>query len=426
MTHSLSQKKVCIVGLGYVGFPLAVSLARHIEVKGVDINVERVSSLKQGIDVTNEVSTKDIQSVSLFMTADMEECRDCNIYIVTVPTPVLDSCLPDLSLVERATRSVASVLSKGDIVVYESTVYPGVTEDICGALLEEETGLVCGEDFYLGYSPERINPGDKVHTVDKMTKVVAGQTEDVTECLKDLYGLMNNGNIFVAKNIKTAEASKVIENAQRDINIAFVNEIAIIFEKMGISVYDVLEAARTKWNFLPFEPGLVGGHCIGVDPYYLSYAAQNIGIEPHVILSGRQVNDGMASVVAGLIDRYAEKIVENNKKHALLLGMTFKENVPDIRNSKVIDLYHCLVKKGYTIDVYDPLADDKETRHEYDLDLIEAPQKGAYDLVVGAVSHQAFFDDDITLYVKKGGLFADVKGKWRHLATRGGFAYWSL
>ncbi|MTI10631.1 nucleotide sugar dehydrogenase [Curvivirga aplysinae] len=417
----IENPSIVVIGLGYVGLPLAAALSRQFETIGIDINKSRVAELKEGFDRTGELTAGALKDAPLVISDDLSDGENKNIYIVTVPTPVDETNTPDLTAVRKASESVGKFISKGSIVVYESTVYPGVTEKVCGPILEEMSGLKAGEDFFLGYSPERINPGDKVHTVDKITKVVAGQTQEVADLLAHVYGSMNGGNIYLAKDIPTAEASKVIENAQRDINIAFVNEIALIFEKMGLSVYDVLDAANTKWNFLPFQPGLVGGHCIGVDPYYLSFAAQEIGLDPKVILSGRSINDGMADSMAERIDNLL-----SGKSKLLMLGVTFKENVPDIRNSKVVDLIAALKDRGHQVDIFDPVADQEETKDEYGLELIEMPEAGSYDAVVGAVPHEAFEELSLADLLKEGGLVADIKGMWRNRPLPATIRRWSL
>jgi UDP-N-acetyl-D-galactosamine dehydrogenase len=411
---------ITVVGLGYVGLPLAVALARRFEVMGYDIDERRLVELRDGRDRTGELSRGELLDSRLQYVSDRDALKEADIFIVTVPTPVGPDNKPDLRAVESASRFVGGLVKNGSIVVYESTVYPGCTEDFCGPILEAESGLTAGRDFYLGYSPERINPGDKVHRVDSITKVVAGQTEEVARLLAKVYGAMNGDDVFVARDIRTAEASKVIENAQRDINIAFVNEIAQIFSKMGLSVYDVLEAAGTKWNFLPFTPGLVGGHCIGVDPYYLAYAAEKIGVDPQVILAGRRINDGMAAAIAARLDADLPR-----GARLLVLGFTFKENVPDIRNTKVIDLVRALEEKGHSLDVYDPVADQDEIRHEYGIAPIDAPEL-AYDAVIGAVPHTGFAELPLRGLVKEGGLVADIKGVWRKRSIPEGLVYWTL
>jgi len=411
---------IAVIGLGYVGLPLAVGLARSFPVIGFDINAQRVAELKAGHDRTQEISGDRLKASSLVVTDDVAAIQAKDIYIVTVPTPVGPDNLPDLGAVRAASRTVARAMRQGAIVVYESTVYPGVTEEICGPILEAESGLKRGVDFFLGYSPERINPGDTVHTVDKITKVVSGENAEVAQKLLAIYGAVNGGNVFLARDIRTAEAAKVIENAQRDINIAFMNEIAAIFGKMGLSVYDVLEAAGTKWNFLPFTPGFVGGHCIGVDPYYLAHAAQAIGVEPLVILAGRRINDAMAPETA---DRIADLLAGPSR--VLVLGVTFKENVPDIRNSKVFDLIGQLRRRGHAVGAFDPAADREETTHEYGETLLAEPGTG-WDAVVLAVPHADFAALDMSALLNRGGLVADVKGLLRKADRPSGLRYWTL
>jgi UDP-N-acetyl-D-galactosamine dehydrogenase len=421
-----SSERIVVVGLGYVGLPLAVALARSFDVTGLDIDSGRVEQLKQGSDRTNEVEAEALAASALKLTSRPEDCRGADIYIVTVPTPVDADNRPDLGPVIGATRSVAGLIdpARPPVIVYESTVYPGVTEEICGPLIEEVSGLVRGRDFFLGYSPERINPGDREHSVDRIVKVVAGENEEVTERLAALYGAVTSAGIFRARSIKTAEAAKVIENAQRDINIAFMNEITQIFAKLDISVWDVLDAAGTKWNFLKFQPGLVGGHCIGVDPYYLSFRAQQLGLEPNVILSGRSTNDRMGGWIADQL--HARR--GGRPGSALVMGLTFKENVPDLRNSRVIDLIRRLQALGHDVTVHDPHADPAEARHEYGLDLPEDALDRRYDLVAVAVAHAAYgelADDRLAGLAAEGGLLADLKNLYagRSLA---GVARWSL
>lgn len=409
--------RLAVIGLGYVGLPLAVALARHFPVVGFDIDESRIAELGAGTDRTREVTPQALEDTSASFTCDPDEIRGRDVYIVTVPTPVDASNAPDLSAVKAASRLVGNVMEKGAIVVFESTVYPGVTEDICGPELENSAKLVCGEDFFLGYSPERINPGDTEHGVDRITKVVAGQTDDVAQRLSDIYGRMTSGGIHVAPTIRTAEAAKVIENAQRDINIAFINEITTIFQQMDISVHDVLEAAGTKWNFLNFKPGLVGGHCIGVDPYYLAHAAIAMGHHPEIILAGRRINDSMGAYVSSAI---ARKLAETGKgagARVLLLGLTFKENVPDLRNTKVIDIVAGLRERGMKVDVHDPLADPAEAMRLFGIELLDSLDgAGGYDCVVGAVSHAAYAEftaETFETLLRPEGLVADVKGMWR-------------
>jgi UDP-N-acetyl-D-galactosamine dehydrogenase len=416
-----------VVGLGYVGLPLAVALARQFPVQGLDIDRQRVDELKRNHDRTAEVDEVALAHTSLQLTSDSADCRGADVYIVTVPTPVDENNRPDLRPLVGASKSVGALLdgSRKPVIVYESTVYPGVTEDVCGPLLEQASGLVCGRDFFLGYSPERINPGDREHTVDRIVKVIAGQNDDVTEVLAEIYGKVTSAGVFRAASIKAAEAAKVIENAQRDINIAFMNEITQIFAKLGLSIWDVLEAAGTKWNFLPFQPGLVGGHCIGVDPYYLSHRAQELGHQPEVILAGRSINDGMGRWVADCI--HAKR--GGTAGSALVLGLTFKEDVPDLRNSRVIDVIRRLQELGHEVTVHDPRADPAEARHEYGVSVDEAAMSGSYDLVVAAVPHEEYRVmgvSEIGRLVRDGGCVADLKGIWRRLDLGEGIQRWSL
>lgn len=414
--------------MGYVGMPLALMLASHVPVTGFDVFEHRIDELKDGWDSNREIRQADLRTTSCAFTCDQEDLKDCNLYIVTVPTPIDDKNEPDLSAVISASETVSSHLKKGDIIVYESTVYPGVTEDICGPVLAKGSGLVCGKDFFLGYSPERINPGDTEHTVQNITKVVSGQTEEVTDFLAELYGCINGGNIFKAKNIRTAEASKAIENAQRDINVAFVNEIAMVLNKLDLSVYDVLEAAGTKWNFLPFTPGLVGGHCIGVDPYYLAYCARNIGHSPEVILAGRKINDSMGTFVA---DNIIEALQNKDKPaHILLMGFTFKENINDIRNTKVMDILNRLKEKGHHVDVHDPHARPEDVEKEYGVSLISSfPSEGQYDCIALVVEHQIYKDmptESVLALLRDNAVVYDLKGTWRDRDLKDRVAYHSL
>jgi UDP-N-acetyl-D-glucosamine/UDP-N-acetyl-D-galactosamine dehydrogenase len=419
--------EIVVIGLGYVGLPLAVALANKFTVTGFDVNAERIAELNAGQDRTGEIKSGVLTASSLSLTLDTADIGGSDIYIVTVPTPVDADNVPDLSPVRAACKTVGAAIAKGAIVVFESTVYPGVTEDICGPVLEEVSGLKCGEDFFLGYSPERINPGDTVHTVDKIIKVVAGQTPEIAQQLADMYGAVISAGTFIAANIKTAEAAKVIENAQRDINIAFVNEVAAIFHKLGISAHDVLEAARTKWNFLGFEPGLVGGHCIGVDPFYLAHRAKEVGHNPEVILAGRRINDSMGVFVA---DAIADKMTaEKLDGPVLLLGLTFKENVPDLRNTKVVDVIAGLKARGLEVDVHDVMADAAEARTYYDIDMVPDIQAGKYACVIGAVPHDDYRQmdaDQIVAMVRPGGLIADIKGMWRKQDLPDGYPRWQL
>jgi UDP-N-acetyl-D-galactosamine dehydrogenase len=422
----VSSPSITVLGLGYVGLPLAVALAEHFQVTGLDTNEQRIAELSAGRDRTGEISAERLAATTLRLTSDAAQAASADIYIVTVPTPVDTANRPDLGPLLSATATVASLLEPGRTatVVYESTVYPGVTEDVCGPEIERLTGLRAGQDFHLGYSPERINPGDVDHRIDTITKVVAASGSQTLDLLTQVYGAVNGGNIFRAASIKAAEAAKVIENAQRDINIAFMNELAQIFSKLDLSIWDVLDAARTKWNFLPFEPGLVGGHCIGVDPYYLAHKAQEVGHWPQIVLSGRETNDGMGAWIA---DRLHERLGSKDGT-VLVLGLTFKENVPDLRNSRVIDIVRRLQWLGHKVEVADPMADPEEARREYQVELVElGPRR--YDAIVGAVAHEqyrALTPDDLIGLVREGGLVADVKRIWSLPQGNTAFSYWSL
>ena len=383
--------KIAIVGLGYVGLPLAIEFGKKYDVVGYDINSQRVAELQQGIDKTREADAAALRSAtSLRFSSSKADIADCTIFIVTVPTPVDVYKKPDLRPLLSATRDIGTVLKKGDLVIYESTVYPGCTEEDCVPVLEKESGLVYNVDFFCGYSPERINPGDKIHTLTTIKKVTSGSTPEIARFVDDLYSSIVTAGTHLAASIKVAEASKAIENAQRDVNISFVNELALMFDRMGIDTNDVLEAAGTKWNFLPFRPGLVGGHCIGVDPYYLLHKAESLGYYPQVILSGRRINDAMGVFVASkMVKLMIRKEQAINGARGLLLGITFKENCPDIRNSRVIDIYTELTQFGIQVDVYDPWANPEEVKHEYGIDLIDEPT-GTYDGIIVAVSHKQF------------------------------------
>jgi UDP-N-acetyl-D-galactosamine dehydrogenase len=402
-----------IIGLGYVGLPLAAAFAHKYSVMGIDINQERIDQLNQFDDQTNELSTEQLKAVvgkSLILSTLIEDAKECSNYIVTVPTPVTQSKQPNLTPLISATKAVASILKKGDTVVYESTVYPGVTEEICVPILEEKTGLKFNSDFFVGYSPERINPGDKKHTITKITKVVSGSTPETIKELSALYGSIIEAGIYEAPTIKTAEAAKVIENTQRDINIAFVNELSVIFSKMGISTKEVLKAAGTKWNFLNFFPGLVGGHCIGVDPYYLAYKSEELGYTPEMILAGRRLNDSMPGFIANqIVKQFLKQQNSIENASALILGATFKENCPDLRNSKVVDLYKELNEFGFNVEVYDPQADEKVFQLEYGITKTPSIEK-KYDLIVLAVSHDEFKSIDPKAHLEDKGVVFDVKG----------------
>ncbi len=427
MSARPSEDHIVVIGLGYVGLPLAVALADHGRVTGLDIDGARIAELRAGHDRTREVDHDRLRASSLALTSLPDDCCGASAYIVTVPTPVDSMHRPDLRAVIAATQTVARLIEPGRaaLVVYESTVYPGVTEDICGPELERVGGLQRGSDFVLGYSPERINPGDREHTIDRIIKVISGEDAETLDRVAALYGRITSGGVFRAASIKAAEAAKVIENAQRDINIAFVNEITQIFAGLDLSIWDVLDAARTKWNFLDFRPGLVGGHCIGVDPYYLAHRAAEVGHDPRVILSGRSINDGMGAWIA---DRLHDAR-QAKAGSVLVLGVTFKENVPDIRNSKVVDLIARLRWLGHEVTLHDPMADAIELRHEYDLALDSDALNRGYAIVVCAVPHSAYrdmTDASIAALVAPGGTLADLKGLWRDRALSGIEHRWSL
>ncbi|MFO1060712.1 MAG: nucleotide sugar dehydrogenase [Dongiaceae bacterium] len=445
MAEAASQERIAVIGLGYVGLPLAVALARAQPpegppVTGFDIDPRRLEELGRGHDRTGELAIADLAAAGLRLTGVAEDLAGSSVYIVTVPTPVDEASRPDLGPLRAACASVGRALALAPrpgvpraaqpIVVFESTVYPGVTEDVCGPALEAASGLAAGRDFLLGYSPERINPGDRQHTIDRIVKVVAGQTPAATERLAALYGGITRAGTAIARDIRTAEAAKVIENAQRDINIAFINEVAMIFGRLGLSVYDVLEAARTKWNFLDFRPGLVGGHCIGVDPFYLAHCAQALGHEPEIILAGRRINDGMGDYIAG---RIAGAAGAAQRHRTLVLGLTFKENLPDLRNSKVVDLVRGLTRRGHQVAVHDPWADADEARRHYGIELLAPgeplPPPGAYDCLVAAVAHdryRALSPSELGGLLRPGGLIADIKGIWRDLPLADGRRRWEL
>ncbi len=421
-----ANEKIAVIGLGYVGLPLALALAKHYPVTGFDISKPRIGELRNAVDRSGEIEPDVLRSSTLLLSSDAADLAGNDVFIVTVPTPVDEENKPDLSALTAACSKIGKALQPGNTVVFESTVYPGITEDFCGPALAAVSGLECGEDFFLGYSPERINPGDREFTVERITKVVSGQTPDIAQKLAVIYGAVNNGNIFVAKDIRTAEAAKVIENAQRDINIAFVNELSMIFNKIGLSTHDVLAAAKTKWNFLPFTPGLVGGHCIGVDPYYLAHLSRSLGHEPEVILSGRRINEGMAGFIAQQVD----KKLAHKPSRILVLGLTFKENVPDLRNSKSADLVKLLEEKGHAVAVHDPCADLNEARREYGVELHASMSDiEPVDCIVGAVRHAAYCDftaEVLEGLLVEGGLIADLKGMWRGIATSADVRRWNL
>ena len=388
----LRKCRIGVVGLGYVGLPLAVEFGKHFETIGFDVNPRRVAQLRKGRDTTLEVSRAELRAASrLTFTTDLERLRRCHVFIVTVPTPIDGYKRPDLTPLVRASESVGSVLGKGAVVIYESTVYPGCTEEVCVPILERVSGLKFNRDFFAGYSPERINPGDKEHRLTTIRKVTSGSTPEIADFVDQLYGTIVTAGTHKTSSIRVAEAAKVIENTQRDVNIALINELALIFNRLGIDTEEVLNAAGSKWNFLPFRPGLVGGHCIGVDPYYLTHKAQEIGYHPEMILAGRRLNDNMALHVAGQITRLmASKRIHVKGARVLVLGITFKENCPDIRNSKVADVVRELDKQGALVEVYDPWASAAECRHEYGLAPVRELKPGRYDAAVVAVAHRQF------------------------------------
>jgi UDP-N-acetyl-D-galactosamine dehydrogenase len=386
------QPRIGVVGLGYVGLPLAVAFGRKHPTVGFDINRARVEALRQGRDATGEASAEELAAATqLQLSGELEALRGCNTYIVTVPTPIDAANRPDLRPLKSASESLGKVLDRGDVVVYESTVYPGCTEEVCVPILERISGLKANEDFFVGYSPERINPGDRMHKLDNILKVTSGSTPEAADYIDGLYASIVSAGTHKASSIRVAEAAKVIENTQRDLNIALVNELALIFNKMGIDTLEVLEAAGTKWNFLPFRPGLVGGHCIGVDPYYLTHKAQELGYHPEVILAGRRINDGMGRFVAGQVLRLmAKQRISLPDARVLVLGLAFKENCPDLRNTRVVDIVNHFEQFHVRVDVHDPWVDAAEAKHEYDLDLVAQPQAGTYDAIVVAVGHREF------------------------------------
>lgn len=389
---TLAELKIAIIGLGYVGLPLAVEFGKKVSVVGFDIHQKRVDELKSGQDHTLEVSPEELKQAShLSYTADLDDLKACNFFIVTVPTPIDDYKQPDLTPLIKASTSIGKVLKKRDIVVYESTVYPGATEEACIPVLEQVSGLKFNQDFFAGYSPERINPGDKLHRVTNILKITSGSTPEVADFVDQVYNLVIEAGTHKAPSIKVAEAAKVIENTQRDVNIALINELAVIFNKMGIDTEAVLEAAGTKWNFLPFRPGLVGGHCIGVDPYYLTHKAQAIGYHPEIILAGRRLNDNMgAYVVTQLVKGMIKKKIQVEGAKVLILGLSFKENCPDIRNTKIIDIVAELKEYETQVDVYDPWVDQAEAEHEYGITPVQSVEKNTYDAVILAVAHEQF------------------------------------
>lgn len=410
------MRKIAVVGLGYVGLPVAVEFGKNQPVIGFDINEARIKDLQNGIDFTNEVEAKDLKAADMTFTFDPSELSKANFIIVAVPTPITENKQPDLTPLLKASETVGKHLSKGSIVVFESTVYPGATEEDCVPVLEKHSGLVSGKDFFVGYSPERINPGDKVNTFKTITKVVSGQTEEVLDIIANVYGSVVDAGVFKAKSIKVAEAAKVIENTQRDINIALMNELAIIFEKMDIDTSDVLEAAGTKWNFLNFSPGLVGGHCIGVDPYYLTYKAEQLGHHPDMILAGRQINDHTGKFIARKVVKDMIREGINMHEAAItIFGFTFKENVPDIRNTRVIDMIKELESYGLTVQVTDAHANPKEVKEHYNIELTNHKDLEQTDAIIFAVPHETYLEKGWDLfeglYCSSKSLVFDIKGK---------------
>ena len=411
---NLRNCRIGVVGLGYVGLPLAVEFGKHFETLGFDVNPKRIAQLRAGRDLTLEVTGAELKSArQLRFTTELEDLKRCRVFIVTVPTPIDGYKRPDLVPLERASESIGKVLRKGAVVIYESTVYPGCTEEVCVPILERESHLSFNRDFYVGYSPERINPGDKEHRLTTIRKVTSGSTPEVADFVDKLYGSIVKAGTHRASSIKVAEAAKVIENTQRDINIALINELALIFNCLGIDTEEVLNAAGSKWNFLPFRPGLVGGHCIGVDPYYLTHKAQEIGYHPEMILAGRRLNDNMALYVASqVVEHMAAKRIHIKGARVLILGITFKENCPDVRNSKVVDVVRELERQGARVDIYDPWADARECRHEYGLKLLQTLKSKHYDAAVLAVPHREFRElkvRGVRRLLKKSHVIYDVK-----------------
>lgn len=429
------EEKISVVGLGYVGMPMAVAFSKKVDVIGFDLNKKKIDLYKSGIDPTNEVGEVEIKKTTVEFTADENRLREAKFHIVAVPTPINSDKTPNLSPVEGASKIIGRNLNKGSIVVYESTVYPGVTEDICIPILEKESGLKCGVDFKIGYSPERINPGDKVHKLENIIKIVSGIDKESLDEIAKIYELVIEVGVHKAGSIKVAEAAKVVENSQRDINIAFMNELAMVFDRMGIDTKEVINAMNTKWNALGFTPGLVGGHCIGVDPYYFVYEAEKLGYHSQIILSGRKINDGMGKFVADAIIKkliLANKVVRKSK--VVILGITFKENTPDTRNSKVVDIIRCLREYGIEPTVVDPEADAEEAKNEYDIDLVELESINNADCVVLAVAHDLFKHMELRdmelmygRYKNSEKIIIDVKSILRKDEyVNAGFQYWNL
>ncbi|MGV3591728.1 MAG: Vi polysaccharide biosynthesis UDP-N-acetylglucosamine C-6 dehydrogenase TviB [Gammaproteobacteria bacterium] len=413
MPTQMKDVRLAVIGLGYVGLPLLVEFAKKFPCVGFDIQQKRVDELRTGIDVTRELSQEELKGCTAEFSTDLEAIRKCNVYIVTVPTPIDRHKRPDLTPLQSASKTVGKVLKKGDVVIYESTVYPGATEEVCVPILEEHSGLKFNKDFFAGYSPERINPGDKVHRVHAITKVTSGSTPEIADFVDTLYKQIITAGTHRTSSIKAAEAAKVIENTQRDINIALINELAIIFERLGIDTEEVLKAAGTKWNFLPFRPGLVGGHCISVDPYYLTHKAQEVGYHPDVILAGRKINDDMGSYIAErVIKCLARNRIHVAESRILIMGLAFKENCPDLRNTRVTDIVAGLREYNAQVDVYDPWVDPTEAQHEYGIDLISDLPQNCYDAIIIAVAHDRFREEGlerIRSYCKRQCIIFDVK-----------------
>jgi UDP-N-acetyl-D-galactosamine dehydrogenase len=410
----MTNKKIAVIGLGYVGLPLAVEFGKKRIVIGFDVNQKRIDELKEGIDVSREMSTQDFKkSVHLSYTTSPEDLKDCNIFIVTVPTPIDKHKKPDLNSLKDASNTIGKIIKKGDIIIYESTVYPGATEEICVPILEKESGLIFNKDFYCGYSPERINPGDKKHRIIDIKKVTSGSTPEIATEVDELYREIIVAGTHKTSSIKIAEAAKVIENTQRDLNIALINELSLIFNKLEIDTESVLKAAGTKWNFLPFRPGLVGGHCIGVDPYYLTYKANEVGYHPEMILAGRKINDNMGVYVANQVSKLMiRKQIDLVNANVLVMGLSFKENCPDYRNTRVVDLIETIKSFNCNVDVYDPWVNKDEVSNEYDIQLINKPIKGKYDAIIIAVAHDQFkslTQDEIKAYGKDKHILYDIK-----------------
>ena len=410
----MNDRNICIIGLGYVGFPLAIEFSKYYNTIGFDINSNRISQLRKNLDITGEVSSKDIEKSSLILTNQKEDILDSNIYIITVPTPIDQTKKPDLTALHSASNFVGSVINKGDIIIYESTVFPGCTRDECIPLIEKVSGMKLNDDFLCGYSPERINPGDKVNTLKNITKIVSGSNNDALNLVDEIYSkIVSEAKTFPVSSLEIAEAAKVIENTQRDLNIAFVNELSLIFDKLDINTKEVIDAAATKWNFLPFKPGLVGGHCIGVDPYYLSYKSEEIGYIPQIINTGRKLNDSMAQYVCSLLfECMDKKRIDLSDSKILIMGYTFKENCPDTRNTKIKDIVEILSTSKIDVDIFDPWISERSSIENLNLNFIKDPKKGYYDALIIAVAHNQFISikpDDFLSFCKRDRVIVDLK-----------------